>query len=115
MTTIGPTWTAGPKVRRVLVDDIDFDGGWVSVLIPTTNTRIRIPLGVSRVRSETPKVGETWIIDRSLGAQWTFAALVAPSAPPPVVTGSRAASDPVSLSLLAALVTLGLVEDGTSA
>lgn len=103
----------GSPLRRVLVEAVDFDRQLATVLMPSVDTRMNIPLGVTRVRSETPKVGETWIIERTLGSQWVFAALVRSSVPPPVVTGSRAASDDVALSLLDALVALGLVEDGT--
>jgi hypothetical protein len=103
-------------VRRVLIEAVDYDAQLVTVLMPTVNTRIQIPLqGGRKVRSETPKVGETWLIDRSLGSQWALAAPIVPGVPTPTVTGSRALSDPVSLSLLAALVALGLVEDGTTA
>lgn len=102
-------------MRRVLIESVDYDAQLVTVLMPTVNTRIQIPLAGRRARSETPKVGETWLIDRSLGAQWALAAPLVPGAPPPTVTGSRALSDPVALSLLDALVALGLVEDGTTA
>jgi hypothetical protein len=110
-----PGWTVGPDVRRVRIEAVDFEQQFVVVSMPTTTTRFKVPLGVRRVRSDTPRVGETWLVERHLGPQWTLAALVAPAVAPPTVTGSRALSDPVSLSLLAAMVALGLVEDGTSA
>jgi hypothetical protein len=99
----------------VLVESVDFDAQVVTVLMPSVNTRIKIPLQGRRTRSESPKVGETWLIDRSLGAQWALAAPVVPGVPTPTITGSRATSDSVALSLLEALVALGLVEDGTTA
>lgn len=115
MRSPGPSWTAGGTVRRVQIEAVDFDAQLVTVVMPTVNTRIQIPMQGRRTRSETPKVGETWLIDRSLGAQWALAAPIVPGVPVPTVTGSRASSDAVALSLLEALVALGLVEDGTTA
>lgn len=110
-----PVKTAGAMVRRVRVESVDFDQQIVVVSMPTVNTQIKVPLSVRRSRLDLPVVGETWLIERTLGSQWTLAAPVYPASPRPAVTGSRALSDPVSLSLLAALVDLGLVDDQTTA
>lgn len=110
-----PTATAAPGVRRVRVEAVDLDRQVCVVSMPSIGTQITVPLSVRRAALEFPAVGETWLIERSLGVQWTLAARVAPLAARPVVTGSRAASDAVSLSLLAALVDLGLVDDETTA
>lgn len=61
-----------------------------------------------------PREGEFWMITKDLLGAWTFGAPFDPK-PAPVVTGSRATADPVTLSLLAALVQLGLVTDSTTA
>lgn len=73
---------------------------------------IEVPLN-PRPMSRMPREGEFWVVTKDMIGMWTFAAPF-DSRTPPVVTGSRAASDPVSLSLLAALVQLGLVTDGTT-
>lgn len=38
-----------------------------------------VTTAVQRAKGEPPRAGETWIIDRALGGQWTFAAIVNPS------------------------------------
>lgn len=110
-----PTKTAGGSVRRVRIEEVDLDRQIVIVSMPTVNTQFQVPLSVRRSRLDMPVVGETWLIERTLGPQWTLAAPVDPAKPRPAVTGSRALSDAVSLSLLAALVDLGLVDDQTTA
>ena len=102
----------GPSVRRVLIEDVDFEKQLVTVLMPAIQTRLKIPLMVRRVRCETPKVGETWFIERTLGSQWALGALVAETQGPPVVTGDRPSG--AVLSILEALVQLGLVVDETT-
>lgn len=67
-----------------------------------------------RPMTRYPREGEFWVITKDMIGNWTFAAPI-DGAPAPVVAGSRALADPVSLSLLAALVKLGLVADGTTA
>ncbi len=60
-----------------------------------------------------PAEGEDWVIRRLSGKTWALSAMVrAPQ--PPVVEGTRAGADAVALSVLDALVALGLVEDGTT-
>jgi hypothetical protein len=77
----------------------------------STRHLVEIPLIPMRGRSGPPRVDEVWVVDRTLG-YWTFSSIV--HSVPPVVTGARSAADPVTLSLLAALVELGLVVDGTA-
>lgn len=63
-------------------------------------------------KSATPSAGETWLI--TAGVQgWSFVHLLSPPVLPEVV-GARTGADPLAVSLLDALVTLGLVRDGTS-
>lgn len=112
--SVNKGWTSGPSVRRVRIEAVDYDQQIVEVSMPSVGSVIKVPLSVRRSRLDAPVVGETWLIERSLGPQWVLAALVSPATPRPTVTGSRAATDAVALSLLAALVDLGLVEDGTS-
>lgn len=113
MSSKGLAITASPPVRRVRIEEIDFTRQTVMVSMPSVGSLLKIPLSVRSTRAEVPKVGETWLISRHNGSQWALEALIAPGVPTPTVTGSRALSDPVSLSLLAAMVSLGLVEDGT--
>jgi hypothetical protein len=110
-----PTWTQGPLIRRVLVDSVDYDQGFALVSVPSVVGQTRIPLGVRRSNLDLPRVGETWLIERHLGSQWTFGAIVAPAVARPVITGSRTGASALTLSLLEALVALGLAEDGTTA
>lgn len=38
-----------------------------------------VTTAIQRAKGDPPQPGETWIIDRALGGQWTFAAIVNPS------------------------------------
>jgi len=71
-----------------------------------------LQIGLVPVRVRPPRVGDHWLVDQTYGT-WTFAALVSEVPLVPTVTGARSAADPVTLSLLSALVALGLVQDGT--
>jgi len=79
----------------------------------TLGKEIQVRLDRRPKGSAAPAVGDLWTVTRD-GYSWVLSSALSVSATP-VVTGSRAAADPVSLSLLAALVKLGLVTDGTSA
>jgi hypothetical protein len=59
-----------------------------------------------------PAEGDTWTVTR-IGFNWVLESMLSVPVAPAVV-GSRAATDQISLSLLAALVQLGLVTDETS-
>lgn len=110
MTTPGGFQAVGPTQRRVSVTLVLDDGtvqvqdtqGWTA----TVRSDLR-PKGTA-----APRVGELWLAQRT-GSRWNLVSMIGNPATP-VVTGSRAASDPLARSLLAALVTLGLVEDGTT-
>lgn len=95
----------------------------VEQVIPTTGIALcrddlgqetQVPLSVRRSITNWPREGEYWIVAKSIIGGWTFEAILT-AMPPPIVTGSRAAADPVTLSLLNALVTQGIVQDGTTA
>jgi hypothetical protein len=62
--------------------------------------------------SAPPSEGELWMLRRE-GGGWVLDSMLQVS-PTPVVTGSRATADPVTLSLLAALKSLGLIKDATT-
>lgn len=71
----------------------------------------RIKIGFLRAKGALPRVGERWVIDKSMG-YWTFAAVI--EADPPVITGDR--SDGTALAnLLTALADMGLIVDETTA
>jgi hypothetical protein len=76
------TTYVGPSLKRVLVTQIDFDRQVATVVEGGQVRPIVVPIGITRARGQCPAVGETWIIDRSLGSTWTFAALVGPAEAP---------------------------------
>lgn len=98
-------------LRRVSIQAADPVTGEVFVTDPTGWTQnVR---ATTRVKgSGFPAVGEIWLCQR-LSSVWVLTAQVG-HIPPPAVTGPRAGADAVTLSLLDALVALGLVDDRTS-
>lgn len=78
----------GPTVKRVLVLEVDLELKLARVQEPGMPTVMIIPLMVRRIRDAggMPRVGETWLIDRTLGS-WTFAAIVTNYLPGPDLEG----------------------------
>jgi hypothetical protein len=105
------TDSLGFSHKTVIVTGLTDDGRYVCR--DNFGREVTVRGDVQRAKGARPQVGEHWMISRDLGG-WTLAACL--SVPPtPVVAGSRAAADPVTLSLLDALVQLGLVTDETTA
>ena len=103
----------GFSMHQVVVEQIVAEKGLAICKEITTSRRMEASLLPVRVRA--PKVGEIWFIDQDYGF-WSFSSLVVANAPPatPQVTGAKASADPITLSLLAAMVQIGLVTDGTT-
>lgn len=71
----------------------------------------RIPLSVQRAKGGAPRVGEQWVIDKTISGRWSFAAVLSPQ--PVIVTGAR--DDGTALTaLLEALADAGLIVDETT-
>lgn len=100
----------GPDVRRVTVVAINDPQ---AVLRDGVGKEYRVRVDLRPKGTGLPAAGEQWVIQRSANLTWRLIAQIGHE-PLPVVTGSRVASDPLARSLLAALVSLGLVVDGTS-
>lgn len=98
-------------VRRVTVTAV-YEDGQVEVRDTLGGVR-KVPGDMRPKGSAPPAVGEVWVIQKDDGLPWRLVSQIG-HRPPPEVTGSRAASDPVALSLLKALADLGLVIDKTS-
>lgn len=96
--------------RQVTVTAVDLTQGTVSATERTTGHTAIYPLLPIRT-GVLPQVGQTWLLDRSMGGGWSFAALL--GGPRRAVTGTRAGTNALTLSMLAALVELGLVDDQT--
>ena len=110
MRSNGPTSTP-LDVRRVSVTAADPDSGEVMVR-DGNGWQATVRASTRPKGTGFPAPGEIWIISRS-GPSWMLGAQVG-ALPPPLVTGSRATADPVTLSLLAALTAIGVVRDGTT-
>lgn len=102
---------AGFDYKVVTVQEV-LEDGEARCLDIFGNTH-RINVSACRSKCLFPRQGEVWIIDQQYG-DWMFGILLG-GFKTPQVTGSRATADPVTLSLLEALKTLGLVRDGTTA
>jgi hypothetical protein len=102
---------AGPDTYRVAIMTV-FDDGTCEVRDTLGVRRSNVRYDAAAKGSAMPVVGELWQMDRMHGF-WRLAFMIGVPHKP-VVTGSRAASDPLSRSLLAAMVSLGLVTDQTS-
>lgn len=107
MTREAAAKSHGPATQTVSIIDLTPDG---TVLTQNAIGKQTTYRGLS-TPGPIPQVGEMWLMDRVHG-DWQFSVRI--RATPPVVTGSRALADPVSLSLLEAMVTIGFVVDGTS-
>lgn len=98
--------------QRVSITAVDLSAG-IAQARTTLGKEIQLRLDRRPKGGAAPAVGDIWTVCKE-GYSWTLKAMLnAPATP--TVTGSRAAADPVTLSLLAALVQLGLVQDGTTA
>lgn len=104
---------AAQETLLVIIREID-DLGYCHVEDRFGKMR-RVNMGIVRHKGLRPQVGESWLLRRDLdGQEWTFAAVLAASVTPPVVSGSR--SDGTALgSLLAALEAHGVITDETTA
>lgn len=102
---------AGLETTRARVTSVSEDG---TCIVRDTLGRERVVRYSTRPKGTAPPAAdELWVISRLAGDTWVLSAMVdAPRAP--VVSGSRAGADAVTLSVLDALVALGLVEDGTT-
>jgi hypothetical protein len=104
----------GFSLHLVLVEQIVLAHN--TAICQEVSTKHRMEVSLTPIRVRIPKVDEVWIIDQTFGV-WSFAATV--QTPTqfvgglPAVTGARSGADPVTLSLLAALVQIGLVTDET--
>jgi len=105
------TASFGFSHKTVIITGVTEDGRFACK--DNFGREVMVRTDVQRAKGARAQVGEHWIVSRDLGG-WTFAACL--SLPEtPVVEGSRATADPVTLSLLDALAQLGLVIDGTTA
>ena len=100
----------GFTLRQVIVEQIVPKRGLLICKEISSKHKMEVPMLPMRVRA--PRVGEHWLLDQVYGF-WSFAALLRATDTAPEVTGPRAGADPVTLSLLAALVEVGLVRDKT--
>ena len=89
----------------VKVDDITSN---VASVLDDYGKRHDIRTDIRRGNGPYPRVGEIWLVDRTLGA-WTFAASLATL--PPVID---LPADGVTAQLLSALDSMGLIQWGTS-
>jgi len=97
--------------RRVTITAVDLTTGTGQARDTNGKT---LDLRVDRRPKGTaaPAVGELWEVELK-GYCWVLAEQIG-TPPPPTVTGSRAGVDPLTLSLLDALASLGHVIDGTT-
>lgn len=95
------------QLRRVSIADVI---GQTEVMVRDGNgwqERIRSDLRPKGTAG--PAKGELWLIER-VGGIWMLSAMI--GVPPrPVITGSRVPSDSLTVSLLDALVSTGLIDD----
>lgn len=103
----------GFAILRVSVEQVLPSLGYAICREDLTNREVQVMLSPRTTKTTWPREGERWLVDRLAGG-WGFFRIDNVLAPP-TVTGSRALADPVTLSLLAALSQLGIVEDGTTA
>jgi hypothetical protein len=108
-----PTAGVGFSMLRVTVEQVLPDRGIAICREDLTNREVQVNLSPRNSKVNWPRQGEMWLVDR-LADGWGFFRIYN-VLEPPVVAGSRAAADPVTLSLLAALAKLGIVQDGTTA
>lgn len=102
---------AGLEDLRVRVTAVADDG---TCIVRDTLGRERSIRYSTRLKGTgQPAEGETWVIRRLSGETWVLSVML-DTPRRPVVEGVRAGADDVALSVLDALVKLGLVEDGTT-
>ena len=75
MTTAGKPVQAGTTSRgsnqtRVIVQSVD---GQIAIVTDQTGRTLQVRRDLMRAKGNPPMVGESWIIDKALGNQWTFA------------------------------------------
>lgn len=73
------TQAVGFALRPVVVSQVLPDQN-LAIVIDKTRTEAKIPLLTQRAKGRIPKEGETWLIDRALGNNWSFAAYIGSSA-----------------------------------
>jgi hypothetical protein len=91
----------------VQVDDLGGEMAWVK---DQYGKKHRVRLDIRRGKGPFPKVGETWIVDRTLG-HWAFAACLVPDLP--IITGTTD-DIPALKNLIAALEDIGLIVNQTT-
>jgi hypothetical protein len=96
-------------LKQVTVNELIYERGIAMCTDDRMGTSCEVPL--RPIRGRAPQVGESWVVDRALG-NWAFAAAV--TLDRPVVEGDRVGVDPLTLSLLEAMTTLGFVIDATT-
>jgi len=107
---VSPTVNTTAKVVPVLTVHVESIDG-VNALVKDTRGRSHtISANVRRGNGPLPRVGEVWLIDRTLG-QWTFAAVL--TSVPPVISGDTWGSPAVN-ALLTSLASSGAIVNSTS-
>lgn len=103
-----PTHT-GLDSMIVQIEEIDAKGN--AHCIDQFGRQMAIPITITRAKGARPAVGDQWIIDRTVGNRWSFAAVL--NTVPPEVTGTRSAN-PALANLIEVLAALGFVTDATT-
>ena len=94
---------------KVQIEEVDDQG--MAHCVTQFGKHMAIPVTVTRAKGALPAVGDQWIIDRSMGSRWSFAAIV--NTTPPTITGSRGGNAALG-NLLSALEDAGLIKDSTT-
>lgn len=106
---------AGPShsfpVILVQIEDVD-DAKKIAIARDTFGKRHQIRTDVRRVGWFTPRVGEIWFIDRTLGF-WTFAAIIDPIPDPDYFEDVVNDGNPALTKLLSLMHSLKLIDDKT--
>jgi hypothetical protein len=101
---------AGPDLKRVVIDEIISEKG-LAVCRDRNGDQIQVPTTLRWGKGGWPQAGEEWIISREFGT-WSLMAISGQPSPV-VITAPRDGADELTVALLDALKTLGLVvEEG---
>ena len=103
MTTAGGptqpgTTSRGSNQTRVTVQSVD---GPIAIVTDQTGRTLQVRRDLMRAKGNPPVVGESWIIDKALGNQWTFALCLG------VSTGGVTVLDTNLQTTVLCVVTLG--------
>lgn len=94
--------------KQVHIEDMTDDG--IAMCVDQFGHHINIPISIRRAKGLLPAVGETWIVDQSIGHRWSFAAVI--NTPRITIEGSRDGNEALA-SLLTALAEAGVIIDNT--